>query len=106
MLTIIIGLPAAILAAITTALIWSKLSVVVFGRNMLDAGLGILGAIVFTWFVCLTIWVSLIAWLGKIILIVGGIIAVIAFLVFLFGGDGENSENVTNETENSNQESN
>ncbi|MBC3898534.1 hypothetical protein GH811_02740 [Acetobacterium malicum] len=104
MLTIIIGIPAAILAAITTALIWSKLSVVVFGRNMLDAGLGIICSVVFTWFVCLTIWISLIAWLGKIFLIVGGIIAVIAFLVFLFGGNGENSENAA--TENLDQESN
>lgn len=90
-----------ILSIISAFVVFGKMKMLVFGKNTLDAGLGIIGVWFFIFFVCVSIWTAIFVYLGIPILVIGSILLV---LFFIFGRKGEQltegqeAEQVTAET--------
>lgn len=77
---VILYIPILILSIVSAFFIFGKLKLFFFGSNMLDLGLGIIGAWFLIFFICVTIWATIFVYLGIPILIIGGILCVIYFV--------------------------
>ena len=78
---VILYLPILVLSIVSAFVVFSKVKMIFFGSNMLDLGLGIIGAWFFIFFVCVSIWTAIFVYLGIPILIIGAILLVAYFVL-------------------------
>ena len=78
---VILYVPILVLSIVSAFVVFSKVKMLFWGSNMLDLGLGIIGAWFFIFFVCVSIWTAIFVYLGIPILIIGAIL-LIAYFVF------------------------
>ncbi len=78
---VILYLPILVLSIVSAFVVFSKVKMMFFGSNMLDLGLGIIGAWFFIFFVCVSIWTAIFVYLGIPILIIGAILLIAYFVL-------------------------
>lgn len=93
---VILYIPILILSIVSAFVIFGKLKMIFFGENMLDLGLGIIGAWFFIFFLCVVVWSSIFVYLGIPILIIGGILIVGYFVYSKVNGTSTSENEQTN----------
>ncbi|MDD3307680.1 MAG: hypothetical protein PHO29_11385 [Acetobacterium sp.] len=78
---VILYLPILVLSIVSAFVVFSKVKMIFFGSNMLDLGLGIIGAWFFIFFVCVSIWTAIFVYLGIPILIIGVLLLIAYFVI-------------------------
>ena len=78
---VILYVPILVLSIVSAFVVFSKVKMLFFGSNMLDLGLGIIGAWFFIFFVCVSIWTAIFVYLGIPILIIGAILLIAYFVL-------------------------
>ena len=78
---VILYLPILVLSIVSAFVVFSKVKMLFWGSNMLDLGLGIIGAWFFIFFVCVSIWTAIFVYLGIPILIIGAILLIAYFVL-------------------------
>ncbi|MDD3307941.1 MAG: hypothetical protein PHO29_12700 [Acetobacterium sp.] len=89
---VILYLPILVLSIVSAFVVFSKVKMIFFGSNMLDLGLGIIGAWFFIFFVCVSIWTAIFVYLGIPILIIGAILLMAYFVLSKRSGNVEDGE--------------
>ena len=89
---VILYLPILVLSLVSAFVVFSKVKMIFFGSNMLDLGLGIIGAWFFIFFVCVSIWTAIFVYLGIPILIIGAILLIAYFVISKRNGTGGGDE--------------
>lgn len=89
---VILYLPILVLSIVSAFVVFSKVKMIFFGSNMLDLGLGIIGAWFFIFFVCVSIWTAIFVYLGIPILIIGAILLMAYFVLSKRSGTAGDDE--------------
>ena len=89
---VILYLPILVLSIVSAFVVFSKVKMMFFGSNMLDLGLGIIGAWFFIFFVCVSIWTAIFVYLGIPILIIGAILLAVYFVLSKRSGTAGDDE--------------
>ena len=89
---VILYVPILVLSIVSAFVVFSKVKMIFFGSNMLDLGLGIIGAWFFIFFVCVSIWTAIFVYLGIPILIIGAILLIAYFVISKRNGTGGGDE--------------
>ncbi|WP_296557140.1 hypothetical protein [uncultured Acetobacterium sp.] len=89
---VILYLPILVLSIVSAFVVFSKVKMMFFGSNMLDLGLGIIGAWFFIFFVCVSIWTAIFVYLGIPILIIGAILLAVYFVLSKCSGNAADVE--------------
>lgn len=98
---VILYIPILILSIVSAFFIFGKLKMLFWGSNMLDLGLGIIGAWFFIFFICVVVWSSIFVYLGIPILIIGAILCGVYFFFSkknAHSTDEEDTAQATSET--------
>jgi hypothetical protein len=91
---VILYVPILVLSVVSAFVVFSKVKMIFFGSNMLDLGLGIIGAWFFIFFVCVSIWTAIFVYLGIPILIIGAILLIAYFVISKRSGNAGDDESV------------
>lgn len=89
---VILYLPILVLSIVSAFVVLSKVKMLFWGSNMLDLGLGIIGAWFFIFFVCVSIWTAIFVYLGIPILIIGAILLAVYFVLSKRSGNAGDDE--------------